>query len=272
MPDNFSKTKRFLKDWVPPGLIRLIRSKKGGMWSGDYGSWAEAMRASKGYDSDAVINKVRDSLLKVKRGEAVYERDSVVFDEVQYSWPMLAGLMWVAAQSRGELNVIDFGGSLGSTYFQNRKFLGALPKVQWCIVEQKHFVDVGRDCFQNDILKFFYDIDSCITESAPPPNVILLSSVIQYMENPYSLLEEIKSKNFEFILFDRTSFTLDGRDRLTVQTVPPEIYETSYPCWFFDKRTFYDFFEDKYAVVAQFESLDKANIPSVFEGSIVRKK
>jgi len=47
----------------------------------------EAMELSTGYDSERILGKVRDSLLKVKRGEAVYERDSVLFDKVQYSWP-----------------------------------------------------------------------------------------------------------------------------------------------------------------------------------------
>jgi putative methyltransferase (TIGR04325 family) len=85
--------------------------------------------------------------------------------------------MWIAAQSKGELNVIDFGGSLGSTYFENRKFLQALPKVRWNIVEQNHFVDAGKKYFEDDIVKFFYNIESCVRQCSP--NVILFSSVIQ---------------------------------------------------------------------------------------------
>ena len=97
------------------------------------------------------------------------------------------------------------------------------------------------------------------------------SSVIQYIEKPYELLEKVKALNFEFILFDRTPFTLNGKDRLTVQTVPRRVYPASYPCWFFDKTRFYVFFEDQYSVIAKFESLDKANIPSVFEGCVLRR-
>jgi putative methyltransferase (TIGR04325 family) len=261
--------KEFVKSWLPPGLLRLISLKKGVRWSGNYTSWEEALRVSTGYNSKVVLNKVKDSLLKVKNGEAVYERDSVLFDEIQYSWPILAGLMWIAAQSKGELNVIDYGGSLGSTYFQNRKFLQALPKVRWNIIEQNHFVDVGKKYFEDDIIKFFYDIESCVKQSSP--NTILFSSVIQYLEKPYSLLKRVKSMNFEFILFDRTSFVLTGRDRLTVQKVPTEIYSASYPCWFFDKKKFHAFFRDKYSVAATFDSSDKANILSTFCGCILKK-
>lgn len=245
--------KGFLKSWLPPGLLRLISLKKRVRWSGDYDSWAEAQKASTGYDSKAVLNKVKDSLCKVKNGEAVYERDSVIFDEIQYSWPLLAGLMWIAAQSRGALNILDFGGSLGSTYFQNRKFLEGLSSVRWNIVEQKHFVDVGKKYFEDDRLKFYYDIESCFKKNSP--NSILFSSVIQYLENPYEFLEGIKAMGFEFILFDRTSFVLEGRERLTVQIVSPEIYSVSYPCWFFNKKKFYGLFEEDYKLVADFDAL-----------------
>lgn len=262
--------KECLKSWLPPGLLRLNSLKKRVKWSGNYTSWEEARRASTGYDSKLILNKVKNSLLKVKNGEAVYERDSVLFDEILYSWPILAGLMWIAAQSKGELNVLDYGGSLGSTYFQNRKFLQALPKVRWNIIEQNHFVDVGKKHFEDDIIKFFYDIESCLKQCSP--NAILFLSVIQYLKKPYSLLKRVKAMNFEFILFDRTSFVLNGRDRLTVQKVPSEIYSASYPCWFFDKKKFYAFFRDKYSVAATFDSSDKANIPSTFCGCLLRKK
>ena len=97
--------KNFLKNWLSPRLLRLFSLKKGVTWSGNYTSWAEAQKVSTGYDSQAILEKVKDALLKVKNGEAVYERDSVIFDEIQYSWPLLAGLMWIAAQSGGELNI-----------------------------------------------------------------------------------------------------------------------------------------------------------------------
>lgn len=253
------KIKRLLKDWLPPGLIRLIPQKPASAWVGDYGSWAEARRASTGYDSAIILAKVREALLKVKRGEAVYERDSVLFDEIQYSWPLLAGLMWVAAQSQGELNVIDFGGSLGSTYFQNRKFLQALPQVRWNIVEQGHFVEVGKREFQSDTLKFYYDIESCLRETTP--RAIVLSSVIQYLEKPYDFIQDIINLSFEFILIDRTPLINSGRDRLTIQHVPPAICSAKYPHWFLSEQKVIDLFSKNYYLIEQFVSL--ANIINI---------
>jgi putative methyltransferase (TIGR04325 family) len=39
---------------------------------------------------------------------------------------------------------LDFGGSLGSSYFQNKKFLDALRLVEWNVVEQENFVATGE--------------------------------------------------------------------------------------------------------------------------------
>lgn len=261
------KTREFLRNWLPPKLTSLLRGISG-MWSGDYSSWDDARKASTGYDDKVILRRVADSMIRVKSGEAIYERDSVLFGEIHYSWPLLAGLLWIAAQLKGELNIIDFGGSLGSTFFQNKTFLQALPKVRWNIIEQKSFVDFGKKHIEDEALKFYYDIESCLKETSP--HAIILSSVIQYMENPYDILEEIKTFDFDFFLFDRTPFSINGRDRLTIQKVPPDIYPASYPCWFFDKERFYTSMKNKYTLIAEFESLDKANIPSTFEGSLWR--
>jgi putative methyltransferase (TIGR04325 family) len=76
---------------------------------------------------------------------------------------------------KGRLTVLDFGGSLGSTYFQNRKFLNFIGDLSWNIVEQPHFVKTGRLYFQNEILHFYYDVEECVKKENP--NVLILSSV-----------------------------------------------------------------------------------------------
>jgi putative methyltransferase (TIGR04325 family) len=247
--------KSLLKELSPPALVRFfsafINTRYG--FRGDYSSWEEAQAASDGYDAEVILPKVKEALLKVKMGRAVYERDSVIFNEVHYSWPLLAGLMWVAAQQDGNLNLLDFGGSLGSTYFQNREFLLSLPKVRWSIVEQARFVDEGKKYFENETLRFYKDIDSCVRERNP--HCILFSSVLQYLEKPYALLQQVKALSFPFILIDRTGFIEGREDRLTVQKVSPSIYRASYPCWFFNHQKFLSFLDDGYDLIAEFDAL-----------------
>jgi hypothetical protein len=59
------------------------KKRKKGMWQGDFQSWNEAQSKTTGYDSEIILEKCKNALLKVKSGEAVYERDSVLFDSIQ---------------------------------------------------------------------------------------------------------------------------------------------------------------------------------------------
>lgn len=262
--------KQFIKSLIPPilfdALNRYKNSKYG--WFGDYTTWEEAKKASSGYETDEILQKVRASLLKVKNGESVYERDSVLFNEIHYSWPLLSGLMLAAATCGENLRVLDFGGSLGSTYYQNKKFLDQLDSVSWSVVEQKHFADAGKNDFADERLHFYDGIESCIHEQ--DPNILVLSSVLQYIEKPYELLDELLKHNFQFVLFDRTPFSSNNQDRITLQVVSPKIYSASYPCWFFNETIFLDYFQAKgYALIEKFRL--EGNQGLHLNGSIFRK-
>lgn len=136
---------------------------------------------------------------------------------------MLAGLLWVASCRGNRSNLVDFGGSQGSTYYQNRKFLREIDEVSWNIVEQNKFVECGKQYFEDNHLRFYYSIEDCMKNH--DVNTIILSSVLQYIERPYELLNNIMGRKFKFIIFDRRTFINEGHDRITVQKVPPEIYE-----------------------------------------------
>ena len=213
-------------------------------WFGDFSSWDDAKKQTTGYDQDLILNKVKLSLLKVKNGEEVYERDSVLFEEIQYSWGALSGLLFAAANNHDSLNVLDFGGSLGSCYFQNKNALKSVKKLSWNIVEQAHFVRTGKENFSNDQLNFFENIEE-YKRSNPKTDVLFLSSVIQYIDKPYNLLNLLLDVDPSIIIVDITTFTNQGRDIITIQKVPPVIYDASYPCWFFDQKNFIQFFIEK---------------------------
>lgn len=224
---------------------------------GNYKSWQEAMKDSTGYDNPIILEKVKNAILKVKSGEAVYERDSVLFDKIEYSYPLLAYLLYIASANNNKLNVVDFGGSLGSTYFQCRKFMNHLKQLKWSIVEQKHFVACGQQLFEDDVLTFYDTFGECYR--AENPNVVLLSGVLQCLENPYGVLSEIMSCGVEYLVFDRTPF-IDQSDRITVQIVPPEIYESVYPIWFFNHELFHRFFDGKYELLDETDSFEEAQL------------
>jgi putative methyltransferase (TIGR04325 family) len=242
------------KQLMPPLIANWAgrRLSNGIVWSGDYDSWHAAKAASSGYDSQVVLDRVKRATLAVKEGRAAYERDSVLFDEVQYSWPLLAGLMWVAARHRGALDVVDFGGALGSSFHQNRRFLQSLDRVRWNVVEQPHFVDCGRQSFETEQLRFYQSIDDCFSAGCTP-QVLVLSGVLQYLEDPHALLDSVRGR-FGFILIDLTLVHEGRNDRLTVQTVPSSIYPASYPCWALSQERLLSQLQGDFAVVTTFDS------------------
>jgi putative methyltransferase (TIGR04325 family) len=221
-------------------------------WFGNYESWAEVIAQADGYDSGIILQRTKNALLKVKNGEALYERDSVILDKKVYPFPLLSFLLHSAAIKGRPLNVLDFGGSLGSTFFQIKSFLTPNVCQSWNVIEQSHYVESGKAHFEDDQLKFYYNIASCLKDKEI--DFVLISSSVQYLEEPHLFLKELADYDFDFLLFDRTAFHHEANDRLTIQHVPPDIYEASYPSWFFNEEKFLNHFLYKYNIVADFAS------------------
>ncbi len=221
-------------------------------WFGNYSSWDKVSAKADGYQKDNILNKTRNALLKVKSGAAVYERDSVIFNKKEYPHALIAFLMHSSSLQKKPLHILDFGGSLGSTFYQVLEFLTPDFFGSWNIVEQEHYVVVGKTDFEDDKLKFFPSIEACLAEKQI--DFVLLSSSVQYLKKPHAFLQTLVNFNFDFLFFDRTAFNSVSYDRLTLQVVPPEIYQASYPAWFFQKDRFLSHFSKAYKLVAEFPS------------------
>jgi putative methyltransferase (TIGR04325 family) len=270
-----SGIKKLLKNCLPIGVARLIQHYRADdvHFEGDYATWEAAACRCVGYDAALILTKVLDATLRVNRGEAAFERDSVVFDETEYSWPVTAGLMWAAAQSGGRLDVLDFGGALGSSYFQNTAFLSPLHSVRWSVIEQSHYVQAGRDHIQSDSLRFYPSIEECLTENTP--SVVLLSSVMQYLPSVDDLIKQIDDTGARIVIIDRTPFTNGVIDRICIQKVPKRIYQASYPMRVFSLIKFLDRFRN-WEVVAKTASPEGSLVSGSgfdiqFQGFILRR-
>ncbi|MFI5148635.1 MAG: TIGR04325 family methyltransferase [Bacteroidia bacterium] len=229
------------------------------MWSGNYPSWDEALKKASGYDMPAILEKVRTAALEVKKGNAAFERDSVLFFEKEFNWPLVGCLLHVANQYHGVLELIDFGGGLGSSYFQNKELLTGLKKLKWMVVEQEHFVRCGQKEMEEPGFSFHLTLEEAMEKGSV--KVMLLSSVLQYLEKPYEFLDQLIKHKPDYLLFDRTAFVEKGTDRITLQNVPPEIYPASYPAWFLDEGKFMNHIQKHYKQVASFDPYPGLRIP-----------
>ncbi len=253
--------KKYIKFLLPPAFYILYNkiklrkpenSNPKSMWSGNYSRWEEVEKKTDGYQSHIILDKIKNAVLKVKNNDAAYERDSVLFDKIQYSWPLSTYLLKIAIDNANELKVLDFGGSLGSSYFQNAEFFVGLNNIKWSIIEQPHFVSIGNNEISDGKLSFYTSIEEALEISNY--NLLLLSSVIQYLKEPYKWIVNFINYNFEYIIVDRTGFIMHSEDRLTLQTVQENIYNATYPVWFFNEENFLLPFNEKYILITTFDN------------------
>jgi putative methyltransferase (TIGR04325 family) len=262
-------------------LIDLYyRYRKGWGWFGDFPNWALANSTCGGYNSTEIFEKVKASSILVRDGKAAFERDSVAFYEPETNEELIKWFENIVSRNEiegcnpktsGVIRVLDFGGALGSTYFQHREILKQFPNLIWCVVEQGDFVKIGQSEFENEVLKFEYSIREAVEKYQP--NAVLVSGVLMYIEKPYDILADIFKSEIPHIMIDRTPFIPSEEDRLTVQIVPPKIYKASYPCWIFSEKKFLNFTEKHVRFVKEFPALDKINILNCqYKGMIFENK
>lgn len=250
-------------------MVHLIRRFSPYGFHGDFDSWELAVRASTGYSDPHIVEKHRIAAAAVRNGTAPYERDSMIFDRVEYSWLVVTGLLDAAVSAGGSLSVLDFGGAFGTVYRVHRPLFESVQKLEWSIVEQEEFADIGNREFVDGSLRFYRSVDACLAERRP--NALLLGGVLQYIEDPYEFLGHLLTLGFSHLVIDRTPFVKGAHDRITVQRVPPRIYRGGYPAWIFGEDRFERFMSSRAKLAAAFESGEESNVGGlVFRGFIYR--
>jgi putative methyltransferase (TIGR04325 family) len=244
-----------LKATIPPFLLRWAKSCHD--WSLPCRSWEAAAQRATGYDAPRILQRARLAMEIVRANPSLLERDTVVLSNSGItSWPLLASLLWVATRSDGRLTVLDFGGSLGSTLLEYGGFLRYLRDLSWNVVEQPHFVACGRAEFETSVLRFFTSVAEC--QEQRNCNVFLMSSVLQYLEDPYCELRSLLQAQPPFFILDRTTFHPSNRDCIVVQR--STVARESYPCWFLQQdRVSRIFEENSYDLVWDWPSWEDAS-------------
>ena len=250
--------KRSLKDWAPQWVLRRVKGwlGKSMRFSGHYDSWSVAARESTGYDAAVILERVAASTRKVVAGEAHYERDSLLFHEPAYPFEILSVLLREAALQGGALEVLDFGGSLGSTYRQCRPFLEGVSRVRWRVIEQPEFARLGQFEFTTQELDFAEAVG--VGHTSVGCGVVLLSSVLQYVEQPHRVLDNLILTGRRFVVIDRTPLSNATEDRLCIQHVPMSVYPASYPCWILSRQRLLDHFGEGWRALGAFHSAEGA--------------
>lgn len=263
------------------GLRQLLNRKanrqtfpnSGFYLEGPFPTWGDAVNRSAGYDVEVVINAVESAMAKVRDGNAAMERDGVALSVPDFPFPLLVALLSQANRDQGNLRVLDFGGSLGSSYRTCRTWLDGIRHLKWGIVEQAHFVRRGMRHHQTEELFFFETIDDCVASIRP--NIVLFSGVAMYLENLDTILNELVSFGAETVVVDRTLVSTNGEKRIFVEHVQMPGYSTSYPCACLPLAALEDRILGPYAKITEFIPVDHAPAEPAglsFFGAVYRLK
>ncbi len=222
---------------------------------GDYKNWISAQEECRGYEDDVILDKVIGSIGKVLCGEAEWERDGFLFYEKKYVYCICAAILRCALQNDNlGVRVLDIGGALGSTYFQNRGYLSAVKELEYIVAEQDGFAKYGHKELEDGILRFINSSERYTDYGKF--DIVLLSGSIQYISQYKEILSEIINLAPRYIILDR--ILIGEKHRICKETVPEAIYESSYPVMIFEESEILNFFGDGYILIEK-------DVSSVFE-------
>ena len=236
------------KNIIPLKDLRLLLGAMESLLSlktyirGNYITWEAACadlpdKYKSGYAQNNILAQVYENTEKVRSGEAAFERDGVLFYQKEYNNNLLASLLVALNHYKGQkVDVLDYGGSLGSSYFQHRDVLENY-NYSWNIIEQEGFVKKGKESIPE--IEFFYNMSEHI-QAGKRCNILILSGVLQYFSESLKTLKIILDCSFEYVIIDRTFFNVANKTRLAIQYVPPIIYDAAYPVALFSREELID--------------------------------
>lgn len=213
---------------------------------GDYQDWDSAREECDGYEDEVILNKAICSIGKVLRGEAAWERDTFLFYEKKYNYNICAAILRCALQNNNQgVRVLDIGGALGSTYFQNRGYLEDVKGLEYVVAEQDKFAEYGHENLEDGALCFIKSREGF--REYGRFDIVLMSASLQYIPQYKEILSEVNSLNPRYIILDRV--LIGKRNRICKETVPEEIYKSSYPVMIFEENEVLNFFGTAYGLV-----------------------
>lgn len=213
---------------------------------GDYDQWEKAHDECGGYDDPHILSTVVSATKAVMNGIAAYERDGYLFYEQKYNYNLCAIMLRCAIQNNNNgVRVLDIGGSLGSTYFQNKKYLEEIKGLEYIIAEQNSFVEYGQNNLENKNLKFICSEENWGKYGSY--DIILLSGSLQYIPNYNDIVYKILQASPSYIVLDR--IVVGNRKRICKEFVSKKIYNGSYPVRIFTEDEIINFFVCNYELV-----------------------
>lgn len=221
-------------------------------------NWKDALNNSKSYEDSMIAEKIIKAYDKINNKNCeFYERDGFIFNQKPDESDLINFLSKHLETNRS-LEILDFGGSLGSRFFSNYNFISK-TKINWNVVEQQKLVKYGNKVLKKSNLSFYNDLKECL--ESKKVDCVILSGSLQYIDRYYDLIEYIKNKKIRYVFIDFLPISNSDSHKIFVQNIPKKIYFSSYPIRIFSKKTFIDEIQN-----LGYEFMELKSKPTVFYG------
>jgi len=225
--------KSIIKLLLPPIFFNFILKllQRRNVFRGEFSNWENAKYFSKGYQNKKLLQKIISSNRICLNNPNLFERDSIIFNNPQYAFALNACLLFIISKNKtNKINILDFGGALGTSFRQFQKFTNNTIDLTWTIIEQEELYKIGIQEFSTEKLIFstYYLLDNLNINY----HALIFSSVLEFLNNPYEILLSDKFLNINFLLLDRTPVWL-GEDDIITNLIASKQITGSYPCTIF---------------------------------------
>ena len=235
-------------------------------------TWEDAMHHSSGYEDPDLVSNLARQLETQAPWRKMRAADRYLD---QRSLELLFALQMAIADCGPDVRVADIGGGNGYMAYIARQELGSF-QWDWTVFESPAIV-AQYGAFESEAgLKWR---PSSLEGMNAEYDVGLLSCTLQYVTDPYALLEMAASR-CHFLLIMRLPLVSTGdADLCYVQRPKGGVYEesqASWPCWFFSRTRFNAAIEALGEIVCRWVTTSETsiflgeNIP--LEGMLVRTR
>jgi putative methyltransferase (TIGR04325 family) len=196
------------------------------IWDGIYENFAQVPSLGDGFASDVWLSETQRytqaavMALRNNRGE---------IPENVAPYHVLFSVLVASLSLERPVRVVDYGGGIGIGFASLRRSIRGQAAVEYLVVDNEQSCERGRQLFA-DFPKVRFTSE--LPRAAGVVDVLVLSSVLQFVENYEALLSELAGLGPRFWMF---TFVPAG-DIPTFATAQLNVPGSILPAWFFNVR------------------------------------
>ena len=239
--------KKVIRDWAPPGLIRLAQAGldhvRPAPWEYSAQGWKKGVPVN-GWSAPSITEAQKQRWQAY--AEAVKGSGSLTLNHedpelnsgrlrdhntlVSYAY-----VLALAAQQKCSLSVLDWGGGMGQYYLLSKALLQGV-KIDYYCQDLPSLCQAGREVLPQ--VHFCEEAGECFFR---PYDLVLASSSLWYESDWRSLVDRLVNVANPYLFITRMVFVGRVASYVALQRPRAVGYKTEYLCWILNRSEFVDY-------------------------------